>query len=39
VVATGANFSEARSRAYLALDAIELDGGQFRSDIGLRVAE
>jgi phosphoribosylamine--glycine ligase len=39
VVATGADFSEARSRAYLALDAINLDGGQFRSDIALRVAE
>jgi phosphoribosylamine--glycine ligase len=39
VVATGADFAEARSRAYLALDAIDLEGGQFRSDIALRVAE
>jgi phosphoribosylamine--glycine ligase len=39
VVATGADFSEARSRAYLAIDAIDLEGGQFRSDIALRVAE
>lgn len=39
VVATGADFTEARSRAYLALEAIELDGGQFRTDIALRVAE
>ncbi|MEX1079934.1 MAG: phosphoribosylamine--glycine ligase [Homoserinimonas sp.] len=38
VVATGADFSEARSRAYRALEAIELDGGQFRTDIALRVA-
>ncbi|MDQ1598016.1 MAG: phosphoribosylamine---glycine ligase, partial [Microbacteriaceae bacterium] len=39
VVATGADFSEARSRAYLALEAISLEGGQFRSDIALEVAE
>jgi phosphoribosylamine--glycine ligase len=39
VVATGADFVEARSRAYRALGAIELEGGQFRTDIALRVAE
>ena len=37
VVATGADFAEARARAYRALDAIELEGGQFRTDIALRV--
>src|SRR5690554_817766 len=37
VVATGADFGEARSRAYRALEAIELEGGQFRTDIALRV--
>jgi phosphoribosylamine--glycine ligase len=38
VVATGSDFGEARSRAYRALEAIELEGGQFRTDIALRVA-
>lgn len=37
VVATGADFTEARSRAYLALDAIDLEGGQYRTDIALQV--
>ena len=39
VVATGADFAEARSRAYLALEAIELEGGHYRTDIAARVAE
>lgn len=39
VVATGADFAEARSRAYLALGAIDLEGGQYRTDIAQRVAE
>jgi phosphoribosylamine--glycine ligase len=39
VVATGEDFTEARSRAYLALEAIELEGGQYRTDIAARVAE
>jgi phosphoribosylamine--glycine ligase len=39
VVATGADFTEARSRVYLALEAIELDGGQYRTDIAARVAQ
>jgi phosphoribosylamine--glycine ligase len=39
VVATGSDFVEARSRAYLALEAIDLEGGQYRTDIALRVAE
>ena len=39
VVATGSSFVEARSRAYLALAAIDLEGGQYRTDIALRVAE
>ena len=38
VVATGVDFAEARSRAYRALEAIELEGGQFRTDIALRVS-
>ncbi len=39
VVATGSDFGEARSRAYRALEAIDLEGGQYRTDIALRVAE
>ena len=39
VVATGIDFAEARSRAYLALGAIDLEGGQYRTDIAQRVAE
>lgn len=39
VVATGSDFIEARSRAYLALESIELEGGQYRTDIALKVAE
>jgi len=38
VVATGSDFGEARSRAYRALEAIDLEGGQYRTDIALRVA-
>ncbi|NQX28419.1 phosphoribosylamine--glycine ligase [Microbacteriaceae bacterium VKM Ac-2854] len=37
VVAVGADFAEARARAYQALDLIRLDGAQFRTDIALRV--
>ena len=39
VVALGADFAEARRRAYAALEAIRLEGGHFRTDIALRVAE
>jgi phosphoribosylamine---glycine ligase len=39
VVALGADFAEARSRAYAALDTITLEGGHYRSDIALRVAK
>lgn len=39
VVATGADFTQARSRAYQALDAITLEGSHFRTDIAARVAE
>jgi phosphoribosylamine--glycine ligase len=39
VVATGSDFAEARSRAYLALEAIELEGSQYRTDIAARVAD
>jgi len=39
VVATGINFSEARSRVYRALESIGLEGGQYRTDIARRVAE
>ncbi len=37
VVATGADFAEARSRAYEAIARIGLEGGQYRSDIAARV--
>ena len=39
VVATGADFATARAKAYAALDAIHLEGGHYRTDIALRVAE
>lgn len=39
VVATGVDFAEARSRAYRALAGIRLEGGQYRTDIALVVAE
>jgi phosphoribosylamine--glycine ligase len=39
VIATAATFAEARSRAYQALGAIDLEGAQFRTDIAARVAE
>ena len=39
VVAIGSDFGEARSRAYRALEVIDLEGGQYRTDIALRVAE
>ena len=38
VVARGTTFAEARARAYEALDLIELEGGQYRTDIAARVA-
>ncbi len=38
-VALGADFGEARSRAYRAVGLIGLEGGQHRSDIAARVAE
>ncbi|UOQ56507.1 phosphoribosylamine--glycine ligase [Leucobacter allii] len=38
VVARGADFAEARERAYAAADRIGLEGGQRRSDIAARVA-
>ena len=37
VVATGADFAEARSRAYEAIGRIGLVGGQYRTDIAARV--
>lgn len=37
VVATAPDFARARERAYRALDAIHLDGGQYRSDIAASV--
>jgi phosphoribosylamine--glycine ligase len=37
VVARGADFAQARERAYRAVDAITLEGGQYRTDIALRV--
>jgi phosphoribosylamine--glycine ligase len=39
VVATGADFAAARAKAYAALDTIQLEGGQYRTDIALRVAQ
>ena len=38
VVARGETFAETRARAYAALDEIDLEGGQFRSDIAARVS-
>jgi phosphoribosylamine--glycine ligase len=38
VVAVGADFAEARTRAYEALGRITLEGAQFRTDIAARVA-
>jgi phosphoribosylamine--glycine ligase len=38
VVATGADFVDARARVYAALDVIHLDGGHYRRDIAERVA-
>lgn len=39
VVAVGADFAEARRRAYEALGHLRLEGGQYRTDIAARVAE
>ena len=39
VVALGSTFRESRDRAYRALDRIELEGGQHRTDIAARVVE
>jgi phosphoribosylamine--glycine ligase len=38
VVALGSTFAEARGRAYEALSRIELEGGQYRTDIAARVS-
>ncbi|MEY2849390.1 MAG: hypothetical protein RI885_2057 [Actinomycetota bacterium] len=38
VVATAADFATARDRAYRAIDAIHLEGAQFRTDIAAKVA-
>ncbi len=37
VVATGSDFAQARARAYEAIGRIGLEGGQYRTDIALRV--
>ena len=37
VVATGADFAQARARAYEAIGLLELEGGQYRTDIAARV--
>ncbi|WFR68176.1 phosphoribosylamine--glycine ligase [Curtobacterium flaccumfaciens] len=39
VVATGADFAEARARAYAGLGDIGLEGAQFRTDIAAKVAQ
>jgi len=38
VVALGSTFTDARARAYEALSRIELEGGQYRTDIAARVS-
>ena len=38
VVATGADFAQARARAYEAIGHVQLEGGQYRTDIAARVA-
>ena len=38
VVATGADFAQARTRAYEAIGLLHLEGGQYRTDIAARVA-
>jgi phosphoribosylamine--glycine ligase len=37
VVATAEDFREARSRVYAAVDALDLEGGQYRTDIAAAV--
>ena len=39
VVGLGTTFAEARDRAYRGLSEIDLEGGQYRTDIALRVVE
>ena len=39
VVGRGVDFAQARSRAYEGLSKIQLEGGQFRSDIALKVVK
>lgn len=39
VVASGADFAAARTRAYAAVDAIHFDGEQHRTDIGLKALQ
>lgn len=39
VVGRGTDFAQARTRAYAALELIELEGSHYRSDIAARVAE
>jgi len=39
VVALGKDFTDARRRAYAALETIELEGGHYRTDIAARVAQ
>ena len=39
VVALGSDFADARRKAYAALETIQLEGGQYRTDIAKRVAE
>jgi phosphoribosylamine---glycine ligase len=39
VVAVGSDFAQARERAYSAIGRIQLEGGQYRTDIAARVVE
>jgi phosphoribosylamine--glycine ligase len=39
VVGLGTTFAEARERAYRAIGEIDLEGGQYRTDIAARVVE
>jgi phosphoribosylamine--glycine ligase len=38
VVAVADDFREARARVYASVDALDLEGGQYRTDIAERVA-
>ena len=39
VLMVASDFADARRKAYAALETIQLEGGQYRTDIAKRVAE